>query len=206
MVLDLMATINANDLRISAAGGYVTACSPRPGAATGTRTIALANQDGQLNPGDSIVVTYRDCWIDDATDDIDLLWNGTITMSGYIENKSPFSTGFEEIRFNGLAEYETITSAGTVTVEPLALVTNGTMTLFVTPCAAGGPGAIERRAPAPAPPLSSRDVRTSRAPSRCRSGRIAARRAPSFKNFRPIAACLAQRHGRECRRDDNAYV
>jgi hypothetical protein len=133
MVLDLMATINANDLRISATGGYVTACSPRPGAATGTRTIALANQDGQLNPGDTIIVTYRDCWIDDPTDDIDLLWNGTITMSGYVENKSPFSTGFEEIRFNGLAEYETITSAGTVTVEPLALVTNGTMTLFVTP-------------------------------------------------------------------------
>lgn len=133
LVLDLMATINANDLKIAGGGGYETACSPRPGASTGTRRIALANPDGQLSPGDTVVVTYTNCWIDDPTDDIDLMLNGTITMSGYIENKAPFSTGFDEVRFNALAENETETVAGAVTVMEPAIVTSGTMTLFVTP-------------------------------------------------------------------------
>lgn len=133
MVLDLMAVINANDLKISAAGGYVTACSTPPGAVAGSRTIALANPDGELNPGDGIVVTYANCWVDDPSDSIDLLWNGKITMSGYIETRSPFSTGFDEIRFDGLAENETETVGGAVNIVQPAILTNGTLTLFVTP-------------------------------------------------------------------------
>jgi hypothetical protein len=135
IVLELMAFINANDLRISAAGaaGLDTACSPRPGAATGTRKIALANPDGELNPGDGLIVTYTNCWLDEPTNDIDLLYNGSITLSGYIENKTPFSTGFDEFRFNSLAENETTTVAGVVTVVQPPVVTTGTMTLFVTP-------------------------------------------------------------------------
>lgn len=133
LVLDLMATINGNDLKISAAGGYETPCASRPGAATGTRRIALTNPDGELNPGDGIVITYTNCWIDDQTDTVDRLLNGSITLSGYIENQSPFSTGFDEIRFNALAENETETIGGAVNVVQPAIVTNGTMTLFVTP-------------------------------------------------------------------------
>jgi hypothetical protein len=133
MVLDLMAAINANDLKISGVDGYVTACSTPPGAAAGTRRIALANPDGVFNPGDAVVVTYTNCWVDDPTDSIDLLWNGKITMSGYIENRSPFSTGFDEIRFDGLAENETETVGSTVNIVQPPIVTNGTLTLFIKP-------------------------------------------------------------------------
>lgn len=135
LILDLMAYINANDTRIASAGaaGLVTDCSPRPGAATGTRKIALANPDGELNPGDGLVVTYTNCWVDDPTDNIDLLYNGSITLNGYIENKTPFSTGFDEFRFNSLSEQETETVGSVVNVDPLPIVTTGTMTLFVTP-------------------------------------------------------------------------
>lgn len=134
-VLELMAFVNANDVRIASAGaaGLETACSPRPGAATGTRRIALAAPDGELNPGDSLTVTYSNCWIDDPTDSIDVLLNGSLTLSGYIENSNPFSTGFDEIRFNSLSEQETFTSGQAVTVDPVSVVTTGTMTLFVTP-------------------------------------------------------------------------
>jgi hypothetical protein len=135
MVLELMAFINANDLRIATAGaaGLDTACSPRPGASTGTRKIALANPDGELNPGDGLIVTYSNCWIDDPTDNIDLLFNGSITLTGYIENRSPFATGFDQITFNSLAENETETAGQVVTVVQPPVVTTGTMTLFVTP-------------------------------------------------------------------------
>jgi len=134
LILELMAYVNANDTRISSAGaaGLVTSCSARPGAATGTRTIALANPDGELNPGDALVVTYTNCWVDDQTDNIDVLYNGSIALNGYIENKTPFSTGFDEFRFNSFSEQETETVGPVVNVDPLAVVTTGTMTLFVT--------------------------------------------------------------------------
>lgn len=139
MILDLMAFINANDTAISAAGanGLVTNCSPRPGAATGTRRIALANPDGELNPGDGLIVTYSDCWIDDATDDVDQLLDGSITLSGYIENATDagvfVSTGFDEFRFESLEVRETETVGSVVNVDPTAVVTSGTLTLFVQP-------------------------------------------------------------------------
>ena len=135
MVLELMEFIYANDVRISTAGaaGLDTACSPRPGAATGTRKIALANQDGELNPGDGLIVTYSNCWIDDPADNIDLLFNGSLTLTGYIENRSPFATGFDQITFNSLTENETETAGQVVTVVQPPVVTTGTMTLFVTP-------------------------------------------------------------------------
>jgi len=134
-VLDLMAFINGNDRAIAAAGaaGLETACSPRPGATTGSRRIALANPDGELNPGDGLVVTYTNCWIDDPTDDIDLLLDGTITMSGYIENASPFSTGFDEIHFVSLTIWETETAGGLVNIDPDPIVVTGKLGLFVTP-------------------------------------------------------------------------
>jgi len=139
MVLDLMAFINANDIAISAAGanGLVTNCSPRPGAATGTRRIALANADGELNPGDGLVVTYSNCWLDDATDDVDQLLDGAITLNGYIENATDagafVSTGFDEFRFDSLEVRETETVGSVVNVDPTAVVTSGTLTLFVQP-------------------------------------------------------------------------
>lgn len=139
MILDLMAFINANDMAISAAGstGLVTACSPRPGAATGTRRIALANPDGEFNPGDDLVVTYENCWIDDPTDDIDQLLDGSITLSGYIENVTDagdfVSTGFDEFRFDSLKVRETETVGSVVNVDPASVVTTGTLTLFVQP-------------------------------------------------------------------------
>lgn len=135
LILNLMAYINANDTRIASAGaaGLVTDCSARPGAATGTRKIALANPDGVLNPGDGLVVTYTNCWIDDPTDNIDLLYNGSIALNGYIETKTPFATGFDEFRFNSLSEQETETVGSVVNVDPLPIVSTGTMTLFVTP-------------------------------------------------------------------------
>lgn len=135
LILDLMAFVNGNDLAISGAGaaGLETACSPRPGAATGSRRIALADPDGELNPGDDLVVTYTNCWIDDPADDVDVLLNGTIRLNGYIENASPVSTGFDEFRFDALAEQETGTNGGVVTVDPIVVTTTGTLTLFVTP-------------------------------------------------------------------------
>jgi len=135
MILDLMAFINGNDRAIAAAGatGLVTACSPRPGAAAGTRRIALTQADGVLNPGDGLTVTYNDCWIDDPTDDLDILRNGTITLSLYIENATPFSTGFDQFRFDALTEQETDTVGGVVNVDPTTIVTTGTLTLFVRP-------------------------------------------------------------------------
>jgi len=132
MVLDLMAAINVSDQQIQTAAGYATQCSPRPGAGTGSRLITLASQDGHLNPGDTVLVTYTNCWVDDPSDSIDVLLNGTVTMAGYIESKSPFATGFDEIRFN-LSENETETVGGTVMVMQPAVSTNGTMTLFVSP-------------------------------------------------------------------------
>jgi hypothetical protein len=135
VVLELMAFINGNDQAIAASGaaGLVTACSPRPGASTGTRRIALTNPDGEFNPGDGLTVTYNNCWIDDPADDVDILRNGTITLSLYIENATPFSTGFDEFRFDALTDQETETAGGVVTVDPTAIVTTGTLTLFVTP-------------------------------------------------------------------------
>jgi hypothetical protein len=95
MVLELMAFINANDLRIATAGaaGLDTACSPRPGAATGTRKIALANPDGELNPGDGLIVTYATAgsMIRPTTS---ICCQRSITLTGYIENRAHFSTGF----------------------------------------------------------------------------------------------------------------
>lgn len=139
MALDLMAFVNANDTAISAAGaaGLQTACSPRPGAAAGTRRVALADPDGELNPGDGLVVTYTNCWVDDPTNDIDQLLDGTIRLNNYIENatgaRAFVSTGFDELRFESLTMRETETAGGTVSVDPTAIVTTGTLSLFVEP-------------------------------------------------------------------------
>jgi len=136
-ILDLMAFINGNDLKIAAAGaaGLVTSCSLQPGKSTpGTRKIALENPDGALNPGDTLVVTYTDCWIDNPTDDVDALVNGTVRLVNYIENASAgtfVSTGFREIRFESLTQRETLNGIVDTTVPPITIT--GTLSLFVTP-------------------------------------------------------------------------
>lgn len=110
----------------------MTSCSLQPGTTTpGTRKIALANPHGELNPGDDLIVTYTNCWLDDPADTYDVLLDGTITMNGYIENSTPFSTGFDEFRFDSLVERETANGIVDPTSPPVT--TTGTLTLFVTP-------------------------------------------------------------------------
>lgn len=140
LVLDLMAYVNARDREIAAAGaaGIEAPCDLPPGSTTrGSRKIALANPDGQLNPGDSLVMTYTDCWLDDPGDNVDIWLEGTVVLSGYIENADDsgalVSTGFDEFRFESLKSRDTETVGGALIPDDLELVTTGTMTLFVTP-------------------------------------------------------------------------
>jgi hypothetical protein len=124
---------DANVARLVAAGaaGITESCDPRPDLAPrGTRKIVWLDNvaDGSVGPGDNFTVTYSQCFVDDAGDDVDEILDGTIRMKGYILTDAPFAIGMEDVRFENFTRTETHSNPFTVTIH--ARVINGGQTFF----------------------------------------------------------------------------
>ena len=63
--------------------------------------------NGDLGPGDAFVGTFSEFWIDDPTDDIDRIYNGLLTLSGYTENQGAVNNVGGTFVFNNFREQET---------------------------------------------------------------------------------------------------
>jgi hypothetical protein len=63
--------------------------------------------NGDLGPGDAFVGTFSEFWIDDPTDDIDRMYNGVLTLSGYTENQGAVNNVGGTFVFNNFREQET---------------------------------------------------------------------------------------------------
>ncbi|NPV04414.1 MAG: hypothetical protein HPY67_06760 [Syntrophaceae bacterium] len=60
--------------------------------------------NGDLGPGDRFVGTFSEFWVDDPTDDVDRMYDGVLTLSGYIENPNSLGGAFV---FSNFRERET---------------------------------------------------------------------------------------------------
>jgi hypothetical protein len=131
-----------NDAALEAAGtaglsepGACDVFPPTTGTAGEKRMVWNDNNvSGDLNGGDGFSVACTDCWVDDPTDDIDVIFRDMVSpfsqrMVGYIENATPFFLAGDFI-FDQFGEVET-TSSPFVEVPNSSIITNGRFQLQV---------------------------------------------------------------------------
>jgi hypothetical protein len=112
----------------------------------GMRTLSWidTNSDGQVGPGDDFVGMLDECWVNDPTDDIDEILDGTGNFYDYVLNEDPdreviTAIGFTAIAppnpggvmYSGFTVSETEeTSPGTAEITNVIGLTGGVSVLF----------------------------------------------------------------------------
>jgi hypothetical protein len=105
------------------------------------------NPDGQLGPGDDFEGTITECWVNDPSDDIDEILDGTGNFYNYVENVDQFrevitAIGFTAVAppnpggvtYSGFTISETEeTSPGTAEITNVIGLTGGVSVLFTEP-------------------------------------------------------------------------
>lgn len=100
-----------NDAALAAAGstvGLQSACDPYSlNDSQGTRRFVWADgpgtDSGELGPGDNFHITFNDCYLDrDNTTPGTLYRDGLARLNDYLENRTPFTLGFFDTRFEAL--------------------------------------------------------------------------------------------------------
>lgn len=135
---DTLTEIETNDTTLEEDGSLAFTCSAFPGSTPpsgvpvlqGTNTLGWVDTSGDsaLGPGDDFTWTYYWCWADDPSNDIDLLYLGSVSMLGFLENSADdtiASIGFMPegdsaggVFYDGFLIYTTEeTSQGVVEVE-----------------------------------------------------------------------------------------
>lgn len=106
----LLATIVENDDLLQSSRSIVGSSAVFPGTGR-AGTLRIDWQDtsgnGDLGPGDGFVGTFSEFWVDDPTDDIDRIYNGVLTLSGYIENQGAVNNVGGAFVFSNFREQET---------------------------------------------------------------------------------------------------
>ena len=106
----LLATVVENEDLLQSSGSIVGSGDVFPGTGR-AGTLRIDWQDtainGDLGPGDSFVGTFAEFWIDDPTDDIDRIYNGVLTLSGYTENQGAINNVGGAFVFSNFSEQET---------------------------------------------------------------------------------------------------
>jgi hypothetical protein len=139
-VINAITLIEENDTALSKGnvtinGDTFPGTPPAGHVAQGTLTLSCTN--GNVGPGGDFSEVFHDYWVDDPSDDIDQLYDGSVRLDGFVENSDEArdiitSIGFPVVLFGsedhpeeGLTIYETeetspgvfsINDAGTLTI------------------------------------------------------------------------------------------
>lgn len=118
-----------------AAGPVTVNCDPYPPAGGVPGTIRYAwidsSGNGSVGPGDSFTITFSQCWVNDATDNLDDLLDGTATLSNYTELDGPPLMIGGDMSFTDFVITETEeVSPGVFTTDPNPMTINGGFQIY----------------------------------------------------------------------------
>lgn len=154
LVIDSLEYLSENDLLLEQNMSQFESCDPYPYAATdptvsdpGETLMTWSDEsfDGSLGPGDSFLVFYTECWVNEETDDFDQLYHGAVNLVNYVEVENagvvtrvgfePFQTTSGGIDFDNFEIIETETDANQqlVIIEQASkLILNGGFSMVFT--------------------------------------------------------------------------
>ena len=121
-VVENFGTLRSQENALEAAGSgqavSVPLCSSF-NASTGTFNLTWLDGPGDIagamGSGDNFMIDVNNCWVDDSSNDIDLLYdNGQMQFKLYGESTTPFVLGFDQVLFNNLQITETGPGVGQV--------------------------------------------------------------------------------------------
>jgi hypothetical protein len=100
-------------------------------------TLTLSCPDGNVGPGGDFSEVFHDYWVNDPLDDIDYLYNGSVSFVGFLENSDAVRGVITSIGFvpnpgepggvlfdgDGLTIYETEETSGVFSINDAATIT-----------------------------------------------------------------------------------
>ncbi len=96
--------------------------SPPAGVLAQGESVLTWLGSGEVSPGDDFNWSFEDCWLDDATDDIDVLLRGSLRLSNWTEvvddQNRLVRIGFEPFEGQGGVEFDALSIEETVEAPP----------------------------------------------------------------------------------------